>query len=405
MNRIILIGNGFDLAHGLKTSYKNFIDDLWETKKKLFTKSYQEKKITLYEDDDIVINDVIRWGTVCYNNNENILTGYKGFLYFIKNGYLRGNLTFKNSFLKIISEKSYLQNWVDIEDEYYQQLKHIIQNKSRYYTGNTAVSKLNEDFEEVKKELEKYLINELNNRKLNNFNLENIGQGFNIVDFSSEGIVELRNGYFSKTEEEQKKFEHLLEEMKRGLSGYAFCKTQIYPERTLLLNFNYTDLPKKLKKNIQDSAWQLDNWAKKTIEVIQIHGELNNPNYPIIFGYGDEQDETHKEIEKRGGDYLENVKTINYLKTPNYKNLLTFVENDKYQVLIMGHSCGLSDKTLLNTLFEHENCVSVKPFYYIDEKGHNNYNDIVENIYRCFTNKSMMREKVVNLKYCKPFSE
>ncbi len=29
MNRIILIGNGFDLAHGLETSYKDFIDDFW----------------------------------------------------------------------------------------------------------------------------------------------------------------------------------------------------------------------------------------------------------------------------------------------------------------------------------------------------------------------------------------
>ncbi len=32
MNRIILIGNGFDLAHGLKTSYANFIDWYWEKK-------------------------------------------------------------------------------------------------------------------------------------------------------------------------------------------------------------------------------------------------------------------------------------------------------------------------------------------------------------------------------------
>lgn len=27
MNRLILIGNGFDLAHGLKTSYSDFIKD------------------------------------------------------------------------------------------------------------------------------------------------------------------------------------------------------------------------------------------------------------------------------------------------------------------------------------------------------------------------------------------
>ena len=30
MNRIILIGNGFDLAHGMKTSYANFLNDYWE---------------------------------------------------------------------------------------------------------------------------------------------------------------------------------------------------------------------------------------------------------------------------------------------------------------------------------------------------------------------------------------
>lgn len=30
MNRIILIGNGFDLAHNLPTSYKDFINHYWE---------------------------------------------------------------------------------------------------------------------------------------------------------------------------------------------------------------------------------------------------------------------------------------------------------------------------------------------------------------------------------------
>ena len=30
MNRIVLIGNGFDLAHGLKTSYADFINWYWK---------------------------------------------------------------------------------------------------------------------------------------------------------------------------------------------------------------------------------------------------------------------------------------------------------------------------------------------------------------------------------------
>ena len=29
MNRIIIIGNGFDKAHGLATGYKDFIDNYW----------------------------------------------------------------------------------------------------------------------------------------------------------------------------------------------------------------------------------------------------------------------------------------------------------------------------------------------------------------------------------------
>lgn len=30
MNRLVLIGNGFDLAHGLKTKYEDFINWYWE---------------------------------------------------------------------------------------------------------------------------------------------------------------------------------------------------------------------------------------------------------------------------------------------------------------------------------------------------------------------------------------
>ena len=44
MNRIIIVGNGFDLAHGVKTSYKDFIE--WYFGKvieKLKTKKHRKK--------------------------------------------------------------------------------------------------------------------------------------------------------------------------------------------------------------------------------------------------------------------------------------------------------------------------------------------------------------------------
>ena len=53
MNRLILIGNGFDLAHGLKTSFKDFIEDyVINVVKELHSKSWYNDKIL-----HIVLND------------------------------------------------------------------------------------------------------------------------------------------------------------------------------------------------------------------------------------------------------------------------------------------------------------------------------------------------------------
>ena len=66
----------------------------------------------------------------------------------------------------------------------------------------------------------------------------------------------------------------------------------------------------------------------------------------------------------------------------------------------MGHSCGLSDKTLLNSIFQHQNCKSIKVFYHTYGNWKDNYLDVVQNISRHFNKKTMMREKIVNKDYC-----
>ena len=71
----------------------------------------------------------------------------------------------------------------------------------------------------------------------------------------------------------------------------------------------------------------------------------------------------------------------------------------------MGHSCGISDRTLLNTLFEHKNCVSIKPFYYRKDDGTDNYLELAQSISRNFTDKKLMCDRVVNKMYCEPLTE
>lgn len=154
--------------------------------------------------------------------------------------------------------------------------------------------------------------------------------------------------------------------IEKNIGSESFKKNHLVPY-TLILNFNYTQTAEKL-------------YAKNSInEVINIHGELNNENNPIIFGYGDELDDDYERIERlQNNDFLENIKSIRYHKTRNYRKLLEFVALGPYQVFIMGHSCGNSDRTLLNTLFEHDNCLSIKVFYRQYEDGTDNYIDMIK---------------------------
>ncbi|WP_412850697.1 hypothetical protein ACL0VS_19415 [Chryseobacterium sp. PMSZPI] len=90
---------------------------------------------------------------------------------------------------------------------------------------------------------------------------------------------------------------------------------------------------------------------------------------------------------------------MKYLESDSYKRLLDFINSNNYQVFIFGHSCGISDRTLLNTLFEHKNCSSVKPYYRQKNDGTDNYSEMIRNISRNFTDKASMRDKVVNKKF------
>lgn len=131
---------------------------------------------------------------------------------------------------------------------------------------------------------------------------------------------------------------------------------------------------------------------------------MNNPN-SVIFGYGDELDNDYRTIvNKNENKFLDNIKSIKYLEAENYRKLLSFIESEPYQIVIMGHSCGNSDRTLLNTLFEHKNCVSIKPYYYKIDENNDKYIELIQNISRNFTDMKLMRDRVVNKTYCEPLT-
>jgi hypothetical protein len=365
MNRIFLIGNGFDLAHGLKTGYTDFINDFWDKKKNAITaglKQVREGSKFYYKYEDEVIEFIspceISKLPLSANTNTNGFNWFKILLsskysITINNYDISVYMKIKNIFIIYISRLSLLTNWVDIEVIYYLLLNECMEEKQN-------IDNVNSDFSYVKSLLIVYLIKQV---KTEPKYLTNI-----IKILSS-----------------------IIEESKLYKSTYDFTKNKI-----LFLNFNYTNT----------EQYYLDYYSQivnHSIKSIHIHGELENNNNPIIFGYGDEIDENYKKIENLNNNkYLDNVKSINYLLTNNYKKLLEFINDGEYQIYIMGHSCGISDRTLLNKLFEHHNCKSIQVFYHCKEDGTDNFTSLVQNISRNFNDKSKMREIVVEKSGCMP---
>ena len=371
MNSVILIGNGFDLAHGLKTSYRDFIDDYWEKKLPLVINAYNKKELKTasfedynnmynyeYEDEEIIIGIEKYRETILYTDALNNLTGYEKLKSFISPlGKYSGinNLHFKNAFLGQISYKRQLKYWVDIEIEYYHELINCLNNKRE----GRGIERLNQEFLFVQNKLEEYLLLQMQKEIKTIENIEN----------NLKSILQVY------------------------LANKKFAKADNYT--VLFLNFNYT--------NTLSLYSDLISEKDLGIKFINIHGEINNKNNPIIFGYGDEVDENYRPIENLNDNkYLENIKSFKYSDTDNYQNMLSFINSYKYEINILGHSCGISDRTLLNTLFENENCKSIKIFYHKKEDSTDNYGDIYKNISRNFTKNSLMREIVVNKKKSYP---
>ncbi len=457
MNRIILIGNGFDLAHSIPTSYTHFLNYFWKSVYKKIKNDLESFDIHSYSEElgihSYIPSTLIENIGIVINYTSNSIQPYQnGFPNIEEESYYlelqriikdwKLEFQFKNKFFKIITEKSYLKNWIDIENEYYTILKDISKNKYKQpsdFLYNYNIIKLNNDFNGVKRLLEHYLIRAQKGLlgKLSKTSIDakdnisrNIYSAFQLNDFTEElknkkiDIEYNKNLNFIKLPKHKSKsiensdnknlqlFNRLKnytseEETKKEIKEILTNKGAInyfdlIPNEVLFLNFNYTST-EKLYKDYNSHSYNPN--TNKNIETnsIHIHGELESDNNPIIFGFGDELDDDYPAIEKLNENaYLENIKSMKYLETDNYKRLLEFLNSEEYQIFIFGHSCGISDKTLLNTLFEHENCVSIKPFYYQINEEEDNYSDIIKNISRNFNDKGKMRDVVVNKKQCEP---
>lgn len=377
MNRLVIIGNGFDMAHGLKTSYMDFIKWYWDKRIDAFAGN------TTKVSEDCLCKLTIKDGT--YVNCWNVFTFEQSYFRdILGNRICSGYEVIKelkkhpevflidySPFFDRIMTSFETKRWVDIENDYYYMLKKGI---GEIPPIDYTIEELNEQLGFLQEKLVEYLHTMEKDRFKEEIERAII-DFFDPADFSSEGrkMASDNLGLDIKTFAEVR-------------NDYE-AQHKLVPERIMLLSFNYTA-----------TAKMYDNF---NIVHNYIHGDLEHPKN-IIFGYGDELDKDYQDIlDRNDNELLKNVKSVKYLETRHYHDMLEFLMSAPFQVLIMGHSCGNSDRTLLNTVFEHENCVSIKPFYHKRADGSDNYLELVQNISRNFTNMRLFRDRVVNKEQCK----
>ncbi len=345
MNTLFIIGNGFDLAHGLKTRYSDFIVHYLQSKLKDTT----SKNFYDYDLARVVFKKGIHYE---FNSIE-------GFFQVSRAENIEWHP--RHSFFGDLVHKFQESNWVDIEHYYYKNLLDLYfshERKAHISNFNIVpdVMRLNGCLNDIKNCLIKYLT-----------------------------TIELPP--------KNRKIQDHMQKAVANTMAWNSSHSGLLTSQILFLIFNYTNTI-----NIYDEYLPSDITSK-----IYIHGNINNPNNPIIFGYGDETDDYYQKIERLNLNvFLDNIKSFSYLKTDNYLKLSSFIESQAFAVYIMGHSCGLSDRVLLKSIFENENCENIKIFYHDRGDNSNDFFEKTQEISRHFSAdlKDVMRRRIISLNKC-----
>jgi len=316
--KIIIIGNGFDVANGYSTRYSDFIGSIFDDLK-------SKKGVT-----NRGLNE-----NVFYKNQIAFTFDYSSKIFKIDSS--------KHLFLAEVFKEYENKLWVDIETKYFETLLQY----SAYQDDEIDI--INDDLEILKNLFQDYLSDKIE---------KNIGTQKSTI---------------------YNEFYNILEKHAPGNGKHS--------KHRYLINFNYTS--KELLK-----YKELFSNGKK---IINIHGQLNNSDNPIVFGYGDDDSEEYKKLTKRKNDaLLKNFKTFHYARTSNYIQVLGILEKyENIYIQIIGHSCGASDKTMLKTIFQHPNVAKIEYLYHKDESR------FFKNLYslsRIFDDTALMRKKIIPLK-------
>ncbi|MCF8434968.1 MAG: bacteriophage abortive infection AbiH family protein, partial [Crocinitomicaceae bacterium] len=151
-NRIVIVGNGYDLALNIPTSYNDFL--MWHLKEAAISSMNRP-----YNDDPL-----FKIKHTPYNNKDQIKSNFESckeigsFLNYFKRNF---KFEYTSAFFEQLIDQVLDTNWVDIENIYFNFLIRNLKSiqKSEPLNRNyEAIEELNTQLDFLKNQLEKYLI-------------------------------------------------------------------------------------------------------------------------------------------------------------------------------------------------------------------------------------------------------
>lgn len=319
-NNLLIVGNGFDVEHSLKTHYSDFFDT--------------------------INNRVSSKNEIILNNNKYLIEDNHLLLYLLeeyKQNKLQGN------------------NWIDIETK----LKDIIIFVEEINTHHFLIKEYRPNIDYIKNEY--FKLNELDDKanilfpdKLKNHFSPIWIDPFNTIFYSNERYIEiinnLENNLYILTNMLR---DYLLEQ---NISAIEKTKdiSDIDYKITHVLSFNYTDTFRQLYSDIDNN------------KIDFIHGSLNKNNLVLGINETLTEDTENKIVDTV---YFKKYFQRIYKKTDyQYVSWLDSTDSQNYAdfdtVYIHGHSLDESDKKILEKIINSvlkKDTSTVKIFYY-DEK-------------------------------------
>lgn len=340
---ILILGNGFDIAHGLKTSYIDFLNYCVEK---------NNKRIT----------GMINYGTT-----------------FIDNIWLRHFITTCNNYGK---------NWIDIEEEIYRVI--LLLNKTLLDLSNGQIEMvfpltfsiqkdiLNFDFDQIigylktcnnrlETDKKKYTTVETNDFSHLYFYIENYQGLINFIYDQLRAFVEMFEKYLNdvvmcEIDSEPKYQLSLLQSSKPNIMNFLF-----------VLNFNYTNTLTKLYKDTMDSR------QKKSIQNFHVHGKINANNIVLGTQFFDNK---NNNIPSEFNVFRKHNQRHRYNTIEDYQSLLQIIksrnDNTKRIFHVIGHSLDKSDYVILKHIFLAHNDSIINIYYHDEESQERLINNITE---------------------------